>query len=84
MKRLGSRKKFFRLAAACGKPEKNFPGRRSLREAGKKFSWPPQPAGSRKKIFWVAAACGKPEKNFLGRRSLREARKNFSCLSVVG
>ena len=84
MKRLGSRKKFFRLAAACGKPEKIFPGRRNLREAGKKFSWPPQPAGSRKKIFLVAATCGRLEKIFLGRRNLREVGKNFSCLSVVG
>ena len=65
MKRLGSRKKFFRLAAACGKPEK-------------KISWPPQPAGSWKKIFLVAATCGKSEKNFPGRRNLREAGKNFS------
>ena len=64
MKRLGSRKKFFRLDAACGKPEKKFPGRRSLREAGKKFSWSPQPAGGWKKFFWVAATCGRLKKIF--------------------
>ena len=69
MKRLGSRKKFFRLAAACGKPEKNFPGRRSLREvgknfpgrrnlreAGKNFSGSPQPAGGWKKFFLLVCS----------------------------